>query len=155
MAKKLKALAEGASDGQLATTIRNSAQQIWLAGLGAFAKAQEEGAKVFEALVKEGKTLEGRTRKIAEARVSAVSGQWGKAATEATAKAGATWDKLEQVFETRVARALGRLGVPTKRDLEGLAERVEELTASIQKLAQAKPRAAARKSIKRSRKGRA
>jgi len=146
MVKKLKALAGDAGEGNLTSTIRDSAQQIWLAGLGAFAKTQEEGAKVFEALVKEGKVLESRTRKLAESRMSRMSSQWGKAAGEATAKATATWDKLEQVFESRVARALNRLGVPTKRDIESLARRVETLTASVQKLTGGrKPRAAARR----------
>jgi poly(hydroxyalkanoate) granule-associated protein len=146
MVKKLKALAEGGGERQLADTVRQSAKQIWLAGLGAFAKTQEEGAKVFEALVKEGKVLESKTRKLAESQVSRVSSEWGKAATQATAKATATWDKLEQVFEDRVARALNRLGVPTNRDISSLSKRVEALTASVQKLTGArKPRAAARK----------
>jgi poly(hydroxyalkanoate) granule-associated protein len=146
MAKKLKALADRAGERQLATTIRDSAQQIWLAGLGAFGKTQEEGAKVFEALVKEGKHLEARTRKLAESKVSEMTSQWSKKTGQATARATATWDKLEQVFEDRVARALNRLGVPTNRDIQALAKRVETLTASVQKLAGArKPRAAARK----------
>ncbi|HTO47506.1 MAG TPA: phasin family protein [Burkholderiales bacterium] len=146
MAKKLKALADRAGERQLATTIRDSAQQIWLAGLGAFGKTQEEGAKVFEALVKEGKHLEARTRKLAESKVSEMTSQWSKKTGQATARATATWDKLEQVFEDRVARALSRLGVPTKRDIQALAKRVETLTASVQKLTGArKPRAAARK----------
>jgi len=145
MAKKLKALAEGSSDSQLAATIRSSAQQIWLAGLGAFGKTREEGAKVFEALVKEGRVLEGRTRKLAEAKMGAVSSRWGKTANEAAARATATWDKLEQVFEARVARALNRLGVPTSREIQALAKRVEELTASVQKLTGEKPRRTGRK----------
>ena len=146
MGKRLKALADSAGERQLASTIRDSAQQIWLAGLGAFGKAQEEGAKVFEALVKEGKVLEGKTRRLAETKMSEVSSQWGKTATDATAKAAATWDKLEQVFESRVARALNRLGVPTNRDIQHLSKRVETLTASVQKLSGVrKPRAAARK----------
>jgi poly(hydroxyalkanoate) granule-associated protein len=146
MGRKLKALAEGGGERQLASTIRDSAQQIWLAGLGAFGKTQEEGAKVFEALVKEGRVLEGRTRRFAEAKMSQMSSQWGKTATEATAKATATWDKLEQVFEDRVARALHRLGVPTNRDIQHLSKRVAALTASVQKLSGARrPRAAARK----------
>ncbi len=146
MAKKLKALADRAGERQLATTIRDSAQQIWLAGLGAFGKTQEEGAKVFEALVKEGKHLEARTRKLAESKVSEMTSQWSKKTGQATARATATWDKLEQVFEDRVARALSRLGVPTNRDIRALAKRVETLTASVQKLTGArKPRAAARK----------
>ena len=146
MGKRLKALADNAGDGQLASTIRDSAQQIWLAGLGAFGKAQDEGVKVFEALVKEGKVLEGKTRRLAETKMSQMSTQWGKTATDATAKAAATWDKLEHVFESRVARALNRLGVPTNRDIQHLSKRVEALTASVQKLSGArKPRAAARK----------
>jgi poly(hydroxyalkanoate) granule-associated protein len=146
MAKKLKALADRAGERQLATTIRDSAQQIWLAGLGAFGKTQEEGAKVFEALVKEGKHLEARTRKLAESKVSEMTSQWSKKTGQATARATATWDKLEQVFEDRVARALNRLGVPTNRDIQALAKRVETLTASLQKLTGArKARAAARK----------
>jgi poly(hydroxyalkanoate) granule-associated protein len=146
MGKKLKALAGGEGQRQLASTIRDSAQQIWLAGLGAFAKTQEEGAKVFEALVKEGKVLESRTRRLAEAKMSQVSGRWDKAAGQATARATATWDKLEQVFEGRVARALHRLGVPTNRDVQQLSKRVEALTAGVQRLSGARrPRAAAHK----------
>jgi len=147
MAKKLKALADRAGgDRQLASTIRDSAQQIWLAGLGAFGKTQEEGAKVFEALVKEGRHLEARTRKLAEAKVSEMTSQWSRKTGQATARATATWDKLEQVFEDRVARALNRLGVPTNRDIQALAKRVETLTASVQKLTGARrARAAARK----------
>ena len=54
MADKKKRPPAGLFDSALAGTVKESAQQIWLAGLGAFAKAQEEGSKVFEALVKEG-----------------------------------------------------------------------------------------------------
>lgn len=149
MGKKLKALAEGGSENELAGTIRSSAQQIWLAGLGAFAKAQEEGAKVFDALVKEGRTLETRTRRFAEARVGAVTNRVGKAAGSASAKATATWDKLEQVFEDRVARALHKLGVPTNRDIQSLAKRVEELTASVQQLGAGPAPKTARRPAKR------
>lgn len=123
MVKKLKQLAGGVSESQLSTTIKESAQQIWLAGLGAFAKAQEEGGKVFEALVKEGEALQAKTRKVAEDKV-----------VEMTSKATGTWDKLEQVFEDRVARALHSLGVPTQQDVQTLSRRVAELTEVVQKL---------------------
>jgi poly(hydroxyalkanoate) granule-associated protein len=143
MVKKLKALAAGATkDTELAQTVRESAHQIWLAGLGAFAKAQEEGVKVFDALVKEGRTIEARTRKLAESKVAEMTGTVGKATKSATA----TWDKLEQVFEDRVARALQRLGVPTNKDIQSLAKRVEELTDSVNKLTGSTPaKPAARK----------
>ncbi len=123
MAKKLKALASGSTEKQLAQTIKESAHQIWLAGLGAFAKAQEEGTKVFEALVKEGEVIQKRTRDAAEDKM-----------TEARKVATGTWDKLESVFEERVARALHSLDVPTKKDLDALSARIHELTAATRNL---------------------
>ncbi len=142
MVKKLKALAGGAStENEFAQTVRESAQQIWLAGLGAFAKAQAsgtkfqaEGAKIFEALVKEG-----------EARQSFVRKATGMKVAEAAAKASGTWDKLEQVFEDRVARSLSSLGVPTKKDIESLSRRVAELTEVVQDLGGGKAKPAPRR----------
>jgi poly(hydroxyalkanoate) granule-associated protein len=131
--KKLKSVAK---DSQLSATIRDSAQQIWLAGLGAFAKAQEEGNKVFDALIREGEAIQKKTRKVTEDRV-----------TEMAAKATGTWDKLEQVFENRVARSLNSLGVPTKADVEELAKRVAELKAEVEKLNRGAPKAAKAKPV--------
>jgi poly(hydroxyalkanoate) granule-associated protein len=134
--KKLKAVSK---DSQLSATIRESAQQIWLAGLGAFAKAQQEGNKVFDALIREGEAIQQKTRKVTEDKV-----------TEMAAKATGTWDKLEQVFENRVARSLNSLGVPTKDDVALLAKRVAELKAEVEKLNKtAKPKAAAAKPVAR------
>ena len=134
MVRKLKQIASGAGSSDLAGTVRDSAQQIWLPGLGAFAKAQGEGMKVFNALVKEGEAIHSKTRKLTERKVGEVTTAAGKFASEASSKANATWDKLEQVFEDRVARSLNRLGVPTNRDIQSLAKRVEELNASVRSL---------------------
>lgn len=147
MVKKLvsKKLKSAGQDGQLSATIRESAQQIWLAGLGAFAKAQQEGNKVFDALVREGESIQKKTRKVAEDKV-----------TDMAAKATGTWDKLEQVFENRVARSLNSLGVPTKADVDALAKRVAELKAEVAKLGgaakTAKPKAAAKPASRPARK---
>lgn len=132
MTKKLKMLA-GSSESQLASTVKESAHQIWLAGLGAFAKAQTEGNKVFDALVKEGEMIQTKTRKVADDKMA-----------EVAMKAAGTWDRLEQVFEDRVARALGSLGVPSKKDIERLSKRVAELTEVVQKLTDARAPKAAR-----------
>lgn len=133
MVKKLKQQSGSTAEGQLAQAVRESAQQIWLAGLGAFAKAEAEGMKTFEKLVKDGKSLQARTARVA-----------GEKVAEAAAKASGTWDKLEQVFEDRVARSLNSLGVPSKKDIDSLAKRVAELTAAVQvkERAAAKPRVA-------------
>ena len=130
MVKKLKSL----SESQLTQTVRESAHQIWLAGLGAFAKTQEEGNKVFEALVKEGEAIQKKTRKLADEKMSAVRKDADRKVATVTTKAAGTWDRLEQVFEDRVARALSSLGVPTKKDIERLSKRVAELTEVVQKL---------------------
>jgi poly(hydroxyalkanoate) granule-associated protein len=117
-------------DGELADAFKGSARQIWLAGLGAFAKAQAEGGKVFEALVQEGVGLQRKTRALAEERLGDVAGKVGKAASEAAGRAGASWDRLEGIFEERTARALAKLGVPTAPELAELARRVEALEAA-------------------------
>jgi len=140
MVKKLKAMAEDASkDNQLAAAIKESAHQIWLAGLGAFAKTQEEGQKVFQALVKEGSSIQKRTVKLTEDRMGDIGGRFAKVAGEFQKQANGTWDKLEGVFEERVDRALNRLGVPTRKDIAGLTQRVEELTAEVSRLSGGTP----------------
>jgi poly(hydroxyalkanoate) granule-associated protein len=126
MIKKLNELAEKGGEAGLAATIRDSAANIWLAGLGAFAKAQEEGGKLFDSLVKEGEHVQKRASKSAQ-----------EAITDARTKATGTWDKLEHVFVDRVSRALTSLNVPTKHDIDVLTKRVEELTKATGKLSHA------------------
>ena len=121
MAKKLKALAK--HDDNLAATIRESANQIWLAGLGAFAKAQAEGQKVFDALVAEGQRIQEETKTAADERIA-----------EIKSRGAGAWDKLEKVFEDRVARALHSLNVPTRKDIDTLSKRVHELTEATNKM---------------------
>jgi poly(hydroxyalkanoate) granule-associated protein len=143
MVKKLKELAE---DTELASAVRSSAQQIWQAGLGAFAKAQEEGGRVFSKLVKEGTEFQKR----AEDKVADVSGSVSKLADGVGKQASGSWDKLEQVFEERVARALATIGVPMQHDIAALHARIDALSAQVAALPgkaapAAKPKALANK----------
>ena len=135
MVKKLQKLSNDKkkSGAQLSSTVKDSAQQIWLAGLGAFAKAQEEGNKVFEALVKEGLSLQRKTQAVAEEKISQASSRVTGMATDIGSRAAGQWDKLETIFEDRVAKALGRLGIPTARDLQALNERIDALTEELAK----------------------
>ena len=134
MVKKLKELAE---DKELANAVRSSAQQIWQAGLGAFAKAQEEGGRVFSRLVKEGTEFQQR----AESKVAGVSDSVGKLADGVGKQASGSWDKLEQVFEERVARALATIGVPTRQEIGALHAKIDALQQQVLALS-AKPAAA-------------
>ena len=94
-------------------TVKESAQQIWLAGLGAFAKAQEEGTRVFDTLVKEGVTMQRKTQVAAGEKISEATSKMSSMATDISSKASGQWDKLETIFEGRVAKALKKLGVPS------------------------------------------
>jgi poly(hydroxyalkanoate) granule-associated protein len=131
--------AGGLQGSALASSVKESAQQIWLAGMGAFSKAQEEGTKVFEALVKEGTHLQKKTQSVAEEKLSEVTGKMSAMADTVSAKAGQNWDKLEAIFEARTAKALGRLGVPTAKDVQALSARVDALAAALAKLSKAAP----------------
>ena len=144
MVKKLKQMAEkqaaGASgifDSALAGSVKESAQQIWLAGMGAFAKAQAEGGKAFETLIKEGTNLQRKTQTAAEGKLGEVASKMTGMASEVQARAGQQWDKLENIFEERTAKALHKLGVPSAQDVAALSARIDELTAQLAKKAKA------------------
>ena len=116
---------------QLSRSLVESAQQIWMAGVGAFNRAQGEGSKLFEALVSEGMNIEKHTRKLATGRVDAVRDAVEDRVAGARVRATDTWDRLEKVFEDRVQRALNRLGIPGREEVAGLTARVDALTAQL------------------------
>jgi poly(hydroxyalkanoate) granule-associated protein len=140
MVKKAKAAgsAGAASATQdLAKGVLDSSHQVWLAGVGAFVRAQEEGTRMFEKLVRQGEALERKTRQVAAETAAAARGAATAKAKEVQQMAGGTWDKLEQVFEERVERALGKLGVYTQNDVRKLADRVDALSAAVNELLKA------------------
>jgi len=127
--------------------VQESAQQIWLAGLGAFAKAQEEGSKVFQGLVKEGLDLQRQTKAAAEEKLAEAASKLRSMAdasnlsvSKLSAKAAQPWDKLESIFEERVAKALTHLGVPSLQEFEALRAEVAALQKKVTMLeSSAKP----------------
>ncbi len=123
----------GLLDSHLAQTIKDSAQQIWLAGQGAFAKAQGEGTKAIDNLIKEGSNLQRKTQSAAGEKLGDMASKVTAMAGEVGQKANAQWDKLETIFEERTARALRSLGVPTAKDLAALSARVDALTKAAAK----------------------
>jgi poly(hydroxyalkanoate) granule-associated protein len=127
-----------ASQSETVNVVMGTANQIWLAGLGAFTVAQQEGGKLFEMLVSEGEEFEKQTMKSASQKVEEVKGK----VEEVREKATERLDKLEHAFQKRVARALNRLGVPTDADIHDLSKRVEALNKTIQQLARSEPSSA-------------
>ena len=140
-----------------ANQAQDYAHEIWLAGLGAFAMAQDESgklfkqgskaiddtsrkvvgesSKLFERLVAEGSKLENKGRKLATDTVGGVRGDVESRVDKVRESAQTNWDKLEKVFEQRVARALSRLGVPTSDEISELSKRVAELNKRVADLA--------------------
>jgi len=142
MLKKAREAAAGneTGEGKDGATMSDSSRNIWLAGLGAFSRAQAEGMRMFENLVKQGEALESKTRKAASDTATAARG--------AANGVGGTWDKLEQVFEARVARALAKLGVHSSADVERLSQRVDALSKAVNELIKASGAKVPRKTAK-------
>lgn len=107
--------------------LRKYTHQIWLAGLGAFAKAEEEGSKLFDNLVDAGREVESKARDKTGTRVEEVK-------TRVKGRTGETLEKMEKAFDERLTGALSRLGIPNKREVEALNSRIEELTRTIERL---------------------
>ncbi len=120
-------------------------REVWLAGLGAMSLAQKEtgkiggkalekGSKLFDQLVKEGSKLEQSTRKNVDTTTDDILGGIEQRVDRVRQKAANNWDKLESVFEDRVARALGRLGVPTADEIQELINEVNHLSREVREL---------------------
>ncbi len=118
----------------IADAVKESAQQIWLAGLGAFAKAQEEGGKVFDNLVKEGMGIQQKTQAAAQERLAEAASKISHMATDVGARAGQQWGKIETIFQERVSKALDQLDVPTAGDIDELTDRLDALSRTVEEL---------------------
>jgi len=143
MVKKIhKNKPAAAATSPLSASVKDSAQQIWQAGLGAFTRAQAEGSKAFEALVKEGVSIQRKTQAAAEDKINEATAKMSTMANDISNKATGQWDKLENIFEERVAKALNKLGVPSAKDVNALIARIDELHQAVQKLTPKVPAAA-------------
>ncbi len=126
---KSKASIVSEQSAQLSEKIKESARQIWLAGLGAYTKAEEDTGKIFDKLVKEGEEIENLTRGVVEKQFKAVEDK----VEGVREKASGTIGKLESVFDQRVSSALERLGIPSNSHIAELEKRIEVLEAKLAK----------------------
>ena len=122
-----------------------SPQQVWLAGLGAMAQAQARGTKAFEALVSDGLSFQRKSQEQAQQRIHEATEQLSSMAHNIGQEASGRIDKLEHLFEDRVAKALRRLGIPSMADMEALIERINHLEAQLKALQKATPEKSAAK----------
>jgi poly(hydroxyalkanoate) granule-associated protein len=124
----------------LAEQVKASAQDIWLAGLGALAKAQEEGERMFSTLVEDGVRMQRTTQTVAQEKLDELTARMayvGQRVGATSAQTAPAWDRLETIFEERVAKAMAALGMPTAQEVRALHLRVDELTRQVDALTRA------------------
>lgn len=146
MVKKIKKLV-ATEQHAMVDAVVESAQQIWQAGLGAFARAQKEGDQLFDTLVREGLDLHHLTQKMAGEKVHGVADRVNRLAENVGRQASGSLGKIERLFEDRVARSMRALGVPTLEDVKALRQEVADLQAAV--TASAPPKAVRRSTASR------
>ncbi|MFZ6046039.1 phasin family protein [Pseudomonas sp. CR3202] len=117
------------------------ARKIWLAGLGAYAKAGAEGVDYFKELVKAGEGVEKQGKKLVDEQVEAANTQFDSVKSSVTGvkeKVELQIDKIEKAFDNRVASALNRIGIPSRQDVEALSAKLDELSALLEHVARTK-----------------
>lgn len=129
MSDDIRAQARGRLKLAPSRDLRKYTQQIWLAGLGAFSRAEEEGGKLFDNLVKIGEELETKTRELADNTAHEIRDKVLEKATD-------TREKVERAIDDGLATTLTRLGIPSQKDFESLSERMDQLTRVIAQLAE-------------------
>jgi poly(hydroxyalkanoate) granule-associated protein len=145
-----KAAKDAATSGQrFSRGVMDSAQQIWLAGLGALSRTQHEGGKFFDALVEEGVRIQEKTHAYTQEQVRQVREQTEPWIEGARKRTTAAVGKLEQAFDARIARAVQRLQVPTHADIAALSARIDALTRELQSARTTPGKSAPRKSASR------
>jgi poly(hydroxyalkanoate) granule-associated protein len=116
-----------------------ASKDIWLAGLGAMAQAQAQaraqGSKTFEALVAEGLAFQRKSQAAAQEKITEAAAHFNQMTQGLSAglvqPMAVKVDRLEHLFEDRVARALKSLGLPTAAEVADLQERVAALEAAL------------------------
>lgn len=121
----------GAETAALVDAVAASAQEIWQAGLGAFARAQEDGGELFGTLVRDGAQLHQLTQELAQDKVPDVVAKLGRLAEQVGRQATGSWDTIGKIFEDRVSRSLRSLGVPSRDEVDALRREVEALRAAL------------------------
>lgn len=107
--------------------IKNSINNIWLAGLGVASLAQKETVKAYGSLIKEGKALENVSKKT----VKNVSNKAEKRFNNIRKVANKQFDKVENLFETRIEIVLKKLDIPSVKDINTLSKKVDLLVKEI------------------------
>jgi len=124
--KKGKKKTKAKGQGSLPDELTERGREVWLAGLGAMAAAEEEGTKLFNSLIKKGKSYESQGREQLEV-----------VAETATEQQQALSERVQSTIAETVEVALERFGVPTQTEVKKLSQQVDRLTKKVEQLTQA------------------
>lgn len=110
----------------------DSQRAVWLAGLGALAKASTaagtQGEKAFEALVKAGETMESQGRVAIDSNADRLK----KGINTAADVMDKNIDQFGKTFDAQVELALDRLGFPKADAFKTVLDRLTELSKSLE-----------------------
>lgn len=107
-------------------------REVWLAGLGALATMEEEGAKLYDRLVQRGKEYEGAGARQIDELTERITEQQQKTFERAEEKTTA----FQSALANAVDKALERFGVPTREEVDDLSKKVDALSEQIDALSQ-------------------
>ena len=141
MTKREEASKQKHSDS-LTSDITNQLEQAFLAGLGALSNAEKMGSSAFDKLVKQGTTFRKETSDKTEALIDdvqdSIRGMAGDAQSRATGlldhlRETPQLEKLQGVFDARVAGALDRIGVASRQSIDDLNSKLDRVLKAIEK----------------------
>lgn len=140
MAKVAVKKAVSKSETTVLADVKGYARKIYLAGLGAYAKAGKEGAGYLKDLVKAGESVEKQGKQLVDEQVEAANSQIDSVkdrVAEVKGKVEGQFEKVEKAFDRRVASGLNRLGIPSKQDVDALSAKLDVLNAMLERAAKA------------------
>jgi len=116
--------------------VTGRAREIWLAGLGALSRLEQEGDKVFESLVERGKDYEDKRSQQLQEATENFRQQQESLTQDVTKRLDDATKSVEKAVSDTLSGTLGRIGVPTRDEVRGLSRRVGELSQKLDALSQ-------------------
>lgn len=130
-----KAVQEGRFDlTQLPDELSGRAREVWLAGLGALSRLEEEGDKIFRDLVERGEKYESKRRKQLDDATGEIRKQQESLTKDFTQRVDEATKTVEKAVSDTLSTTLGRIGVPTRDEVRGLSEKVGTLSKKLDAL---------------------
>jgi poly(hydroxyalkanoate) granule-associated protein len=136
---KVRLLKKKVEDEQetVISDVRLYARKIWLAGLGAYSWAEQEGSDYIKELIRTGEETEKKAKKVIDEKVEAANAELDEFNDDVAHTVDAVetrLGKIENAFDRRVASALNRIGIPSRHDVDTLSAKLDGLTALLERV---------------------